>query len=69
MMIRTMNRKTYFCLAMFSLVIATTVPWLLRRFTAVNGDITDGVHGLLMGIAIGINLIVVAMGVRWRQRM
>ena len=64
----TLNRKTYFFLAMASLAIATSVPWLLRRFGA-EMDLTDGIHGFLMGIAIGLNLLVVAYGVRCRQRM
>lgn len=56
----TLDRSTHIRVAAASLAIALAVPWLLRRFAVVPLDLTDGVHGFLMGIAIGISLIVVA---------
>ena len=63
------DQKKYLCLAMLSLAVATSVPWLLRRFALVPMDLSDGVHGFLMGIAIGINLLVAGRGIRRHQRM
>lgn len=63
------DRKTYTLITVVSLAIALAVPWLLRRYALVHLDLSDGIQGFLMGLIIGVNLLVVVFGVRWRQRM
>jgi len=63
------DRKTYIRITAASLAIALGVPWLLRRFGVVHLDLSDGLQGFLMGVAIGVNLLGVAYGVRWRQKL
>jgi hypothetical protein len=53
MLLKRMKPKSVVAIGMFSLVLANTIPWLLRHHSHVSANMVDFTQGLLMGLAIG----------------
>jgi hypothetical protein len=58
MLRRSFNK--FFFIGLYFLIAANTWHWLMRHSTALSEGSIDGIHGLLIGVAIGCMLLSIA---------
>jgi hypothetical protein len=66
---RSRRDRILLSLAAFALAAGTGLPHLIHSSSALNEDWIDALRGLLMGVSIGMNLMLIAKKRRRRPAL